>query len=432
MDIINWLETAVDDVGSGKLVKERFNIFGRQWNNRYRSDCSIEAALAFLKAWQYSGDKKYLSLARGLYAGILEIQHENGAFPYHTSSSIEYTNDNSEVAIYLLRMAEVDTEYAYKYRNTALQITDWLISIQYEDGSWRRSSETFNRTACFTAHAVSALSMAYKYTNNRSTYKTAIQNGLNFIGSKILDGGMITLMGNNEAQRPPSSDQSICVRGIAHAELYVDDLDNRETWTANRHTLLAWLKQLVTDEGFVMNGLGLGANGADTINVTDYVYSVPFAIEAFYYSYCVDHDFNMLDMALKIIRSTQSNIYYSQKDVTGVIRGAFNITDKNWDTRQAFLDDGQQGGGGMVYTGWTNAPIASILFTFAEAIENKTILSVCTDAMIEHFVNRSDGQLKIYMGDEVLHFPIVEDTSISASPVKLYANHKKCTLSYLM
>lgn len=432
MGIVEWLESAVDSKTGGKLIRERFNLATMSWISRYRIDCAIEAALSFLKAWQYTGDTKYLSLARDLYNGVLSIQHENGSFPYHTGSAIEYTNDNSEVAIFLLRMADIDSEYAYKYRNTALQITDWLVSIQYDDGSWRRSSETFSRTACFTAHAVSALSMAYKYTINRSAYKTAIENGLAFIGSKILDSGMVELMGANEAQRPPSSDQSICVRGIAHAELYVDDLDNRETWTANRHILLSWLAQLVTDEGSVMNGLGQGANGADTVNVTDYVYTLPFTIEAFYHSYCVDDDSELLETALKIVRFAQSNIYYARSSPSGVLRGAFNIADRNWDTSDAFLDGGQQGGGDMVYTGWTNAPIATHLFSFDHLLGNKAILSFFANNKAVRIANKDGGAVKVFTNGETISFPVTSETSPDASPVKIYANGRKQALAFTM
>lgn len=342
MGIVNWLETAVDNTSYGRLIRERYSLTTMSWISRYRTDCATEAAYAFLKAWKYTGDEKYLSIARNLFHGICNLQHADGSFPYHTGSSIAYTNDNSEVAIFLFRMAEVDNEYALAYREKALDITDWLVSIQKEDGSWERSTVTYSRTACFTAHAISAISMAYKFTNNREAYKSAVENGLAFISTKIRSNGMITLMGANEAQRPPSSDQSICIRGIAHAELYINDLSDREIWIANRKKLIAWLEQCITEEGAVQNGLGAGANGADTINVTDYVYTLPFTVEAFYYSALVDGNMDYLKTSMQIVRFTQGNIYYSKfPNANGVLRGAFNITKRNWDTSDAVLDAGE-------------------------------------------------------------------------------------------
>lgn len=432
MGIVKWLETAVDNTDWGYLIRERYSLTNMAWISQYRTDCTTESAYAFLEAWKHTGNEKYLTLARNLFEGICNLQHDNGSFPYHTGSSIAYTNDNSEVAIFLLRMAEVDTENASQYREKALNITDWLVSIQNADGSWQRSTADSNPTACFTAHAVSAISMAYKFTNNRDVYKSAVEKGLAYIVTKIRADGRITLMGANEAQRPPSSDQSICVRGIAHAELYIDDLADRETWTANRKKLIVWLEQCVTEEGAVQNGLGAGANGADTINVTDYVYTLPFAVEAFYCSALVDGSVDYLKTAMQIMRFTQGNIYYSSiTNANGVLRGAFNITKRNWDTSDAVLDSGEQGGGNMIYTGWTNAPMAMHFFNFSDVVEKGATLSVKTDVKTERFLTDESGALGICVDGNAVKFPLVNDASVSASVVKLFANGKKQALAYL-
>lgn len=432
MGIINWLETAVDNTQWGYLIRERYSLTNMSWISRYRTDCTTEAAYAFLKAWKCTRDNKYLALARKLFDGICNLQHTDGSFPYHTGSSIAYTNDNSEVAIFLLRMAEVDTENAYKYRGKALDITDWLVGIQNTDGSWQRSSADPNPTACFSAHAVTAISMAYKYTNNRIGYKTAVENGLAYISTKIRESGRINLMGGNEAQRPPSSDQSICVRGFACAELYIDDLADRETWTANRKTLTAWLEQCVTEEGAVKNGLGTGANGADTVNVTDYVYTLPFAVEAFYYSALVDGNVDYLKTAMQIVRFAQGNIYYSPiTNANGVLRGAFNITKRNWDTSDAVLDSGEQGGGNMIYTGWTNAPMAAHLFSFSGVTESGVTLSVKIDVKKERFLPDDSGNLAVCIDGRAVRFPTATGTSVAASAVKLFANGEKQALAHL-
>lgn len=433
MGIINWLETAVDNTNWGNLIRERYSLTTMSWISRYRTDCTAEAAYAFLKAWKHTDDTKYLTLARKLFNGICNLQHADGSFPYHTGSDIAYTNDNSEVAIFLLRMAEVDSEKANAYREKALDITDWLISIQKEDGSWERSTVTYTRTACFTAHAISAISMAYKFTNNREAYKTAVENGLAFISTKIMDSGMVTLMGAGEAQRPPSSDQSICVRGIAHAELYIDDLANRETWNANRKKLIAWLEQCVTEEGAVQNGLGIGANGADTVNVVDYVYTLPFTVEAFYFSALVDGNMDYLKTAMQIMRFTQGNIYYSPiANANGVLRGAFNITKRNWDTSDAVLDSGEQGGGNMIYTGWTNAPMAAHLFNFSSVLDKKAMLSIETYTKTERFLPDENGKLGIGIAGNAVKFPTANYASVSASDVRLFANGEKQALAHLV
>lgn len=432
MDIVNWLETAVDNTDLGYLIRERYSLTSMSWISRHRTDCTTEAAYVSLKAWKHTGEKKYLTLARNLFNGICNLQHDDGSFPYHTGSSISYTNDNSEVAIFLFRMAEDDSEYADAYREKALNITDWLINIQYADGSWQRSTVTRESTACFTAHAVSAISMAYKFTSNREAYKSAVENGLAYISTTIRNDGMVTLMGGNEAQRPPSSDQSICVRGIAHAELYIDDLSDRETWTAKRKILTAWLEQCITEEGAVKNGLGTGANGADTVNVTDYVYTLPFTVEAYYFSALVDGNADYLETAIKIVRFAQGNIYYSSiTNANKVLRGAFNITQRNWDTSDAVLDSSEQGGGNMIYTGWTNAPMAAHFFNFSDVVDKGVALSIETDVKTERFFPNENGTLKICIEGKEVKFPLVNDANVSTSAVKLFANGEQQALAHL-
>lgn len=432
MGIVNWLETAVDNTNWGYLIRERYSLVSKEWISRYRTDCTTESAYAFLKAWKHTGDEKFLTIARNLFDGICNLQQEAGSFPYHTGSPIAYTNDNSEVAIFLLRMAEVDNENASAYREKALDITDWLVSIQNENGSWQRSSHDSTPTACFSAHAIGAISMAYKFTDKRAEYKTAVEKGLAYIGTQIHESGRITLMGGAEYYRPPSSDQSICVRGLACAELYIDDLAGREAWMKNRKKLLAWLEQCVTEEGAVQNGHGSGLNVADTVNVTDYVYTLPFTVEAFYFSALVDGDPNYLKTAIQIVRFTQGNIYYSESpNVNGVLRGAFNIAKRNWDTSDAGLDADEQGGGNMIYTGWTNAPMAAHLFNFSSAVDKDVVLSVETDVKTERFLPDDNGTMGICIEGNAVMFPIANDDSVSASAVKLFANGEKQVFAHL-
>lgn len=430
MDIIAWLESAVDTTSGGKRIRERYNISQAAWINRYRSDCGIESAYAFLCAWQYTRDAKYLNLARELYAGIVAMQNGDGSFPYYAGVTRSYTNDNSEVAIFLLRMAEIDKANAGVYRAKALEVADYLLSIQNSDGSWQRSTTDAAKTALFTAHAVSALSMAYKFTGNKESYRSAVVLALDWIAGKILPSGRITLAGANETQRPPSSDQAVVVRAFAHAELYVADGSTPAAWRENRMKLLNWLTQLITAEGAIQNGLGEGANGADTINVADHVYTTAFAVEAFYCSYCVDGNMECWEMALRAVRFVQGNLYYSGTPaVNGVIRGVFNLKNRDWDTSEAALDSSEQGGGNMVYTGWTNAPLAALLFAFDAYVSSDKALSYRLGGATNRIVDANTGRLRVYADGATVQFPVCGANSVRATPVRLCENGTILTLA---
>lgn len=429
--IVDWLETSIVNTNYGKFVRERLRVSDKTWYEVYRTDCNIESAFAFLLAWKHTGDQHYLQTARELYAGVKALQQENGSVWRRTDSDVCYVSGCSKVAVNLFRMAEVDAEYAAEYIETAMKVTDWLITIQNGEGGFPRSTAHASYTACFTAHAVSAFSMAYRHTARESVYMEAITKAVGFIVSKVRDDNMITLMGDSEAQRPPSSDQGIVIRGLAHAELYVPNAELAAVCRATRLRLLSWFVPLLTEEGALRNGYGTGANGADVATITDYVYSVPFSVEALYYSAIVDGDKANLVNTMNIVRFSQGNVYYStHAELNGVLRGAFEIANRNWDTSAAAMDAGEQGGGNMIYTGWTNAPMAAHFFNFSSAVENGTALSVETDAKTERFLPDDNGTLKICIEGNVVKFPLVNDASVSASAVKLFANGMKQTVAH--
>ena len=430
--IVDWLKTSIVNTNYGKFVRERLRVSDRTWFEVYRTDCNAESAYAFLLAWKHTGKQEYLQIARELYAGVKALQQEDGSVRRRTDSNLCYVSGCSKVAVNLFRMAEVDTEFATEYRETAIKVTDWLITIQNSDGGFPRNTALDSYTACFTAHAVSAFSMAYRYTARQSVYLEAINKAVAFIVSKVRSDNMITLMGKSEAQRPPSSDQGIVIRGLAHAELYVPDQELATTCRSTRMRLLSWFVPLLTDEGALCNGYGTGANGADVATITDYVYSVPFSVEAFYYSAIVDGDKANLANAQKLVRFSQGNVYYSEHaELNGVLRGAFELENRNWDTSAAAIDYDEQGGGNMVYTGWTNAPMAMHFFNFSGVVDKDVVLSIETDVKTERFLPDDNGTLGICVDGKAVKFPIVNDASVSASAVKLYVNGEKQTLAHL-
>jgi hypothetical protein len=431
--IVEWLKTSIVNTNYGKFVRERFRVSDKTWYEVYRSDCNIESAYAFLLAWKHTGERQYLQLARELYAGVKALQQEDGSVWRRTDSDTCYVSGCSKVAVNLFRMAEVDTEYADEYRETAIKVTDWLITIQNNEGGFPRSTTHASYTACFTAHAVSAFSMAYRYTTRQSVYLEAIEKAVAFIVGKVRNDNMITLMGASEAQRPPSSDQGIVIRGLAQVELYVPDLELAAACRTVRLRLLSWFVPLLTDEGALRNGYGTGANGADVATITDYVYSVPFAVEAFYYSAIVDGDKANLINAMKLVRFAQGNVYYSEHaELNGVLRGAFELENRNWNTGAAAIDSGEQGGGDMIYTGWTNAPMAMHFFNFSSAVGSGTALSIETDAKTERFLPDGNGTIRICVEGNAVKFPTVNGESVSASAVKLFANGEKLALAHLL
>lgn len=437
LNIINWLKLATDNTTDGKRVKERYMMNSNAWKVLYRPDCNIETAYAFLKYWEYTKDDSYLQLSRDIYDSIVKLQRADGSFPFANAEDFyTYTNDNSEVPIFLFRMAEIDLERANVYIATALKGSDFILSIQNSDGSWRVVDNDTTKTPMFVAHAVSCLSTAYRYTSNKAEYKSAIERGLDWIinNNYILDTGRVRccweINNATEYWRPPSSDESITIRGFAHAELYVTDSEKRELWKINRHKMLEWLNQCIDESGAVKNGLGDVNNGADLPQLTDHVYTTAFAVEAYLYSAYVDNKQEYLDTATKIVNFSANNLYYSDEaETNGIIRGAYNLRDKNWDTSELILNAGQEGGANMIYSGWVNAPLACHFIDFEKrtTIDNVSICFQYNSEIINIPLLKDkpkESHLGVFINNEIRYIKLVDTNNINASNIRVFINNK--------
>ncbi len=367
-EALGWLEAAVDTTEDGAvLVRERYDLQERRWISLYRPDCNVETAYAFLRAWEQTGDNPCLELARAIYRSIATFQNPDGSFPFADRKDRHvYTNDNSEVPIFLMRMARLDAGYAPRYLDTALKGADFLVGIQNDDGSWRVVDNDDSRNAMFTAHAVAALSMAAAAFPDRAEYERAVENGIAFIRTQVLPSGRVRtcceVHPGTEYWRPPSSDQAITVRGIAMAEYYLPDNPHVDGWKDLRRTLLGWLDLLVDGSGALRNGLGEGINGADLPDLTDNVYTTAFGMEAYLWSWLVDGDTSYRKTLEGLAAFCAGNLFHSDDPCAdGVWRGAYNLRDRNWDTSSLVLNSGKEGGSAMIYSGWANAPIAAML-----------------------------------------------------------------------
>lgn len=430
LDIINWLVLAIDDTSEGKRVKERYMMTSNDWKAWYRPDCTMETALAFLKMWQYSKNNTYLQLSRDLYDSIVKIRYSDGSFRFSVEGDYTvYTNDNSEIPIFIFRMAEIDLERKDMYIQSALKSTDMLIDRQLGDGCWGEVLSGSVGYPFFTAQAISALSTAYPCTANKNDYKLAIEKGLEWISNNILDNGRVKTCNEIKAGvewwRPPSSDQSIVVRAFVHAELYVTDSDKLVEWKSNRLKLISWLDLLLDESGAVKNGEGGKiVNGADVDYITDHVYTTAFTIEAYLYSYYVDKNKDYFVKSLNIVNFISNNLYYSDKaETNGILRGAYNLKDKNWDTSSVTQNGGEEGGGNMIYSGWTNAPIACHLFDFEKLIGSYQLKinynSSITEIPILKITDTVNSNLHISLGNKIYCIPLVDINDINASNFRL-------------
>lgn len=372
----DWLINLATYTANGETyVKERYRMDNWSWSSGATAMAMAQTALTYLRLWQYTSDSTYLNTARALISSLESGRNQNGSFGmfiYGGSDTHVYTGGNSEVPISLLRCAEIDTDNASTYIGYALESTDYLLSIQNSNGSWRTVDNDNSQTALFTAQAVTALSMAYQHTSNQGIYQTAIEKGIAFIQTQLLNDGRIKtcreVNQNTEYWRPPTSDQSIVIRGLAMAEYCLPNNTNVSSWRTLRQTLLVYLNNCIGTEGAVRNGLGTTNLPNDFYGLTDHVYTTSWAIEAYYFSGLVDNSASELAISKGIVDFCSTNLYFNTGNVNtnGTIRGAYNIQDDNWDTSALTQDAGNEGGADMIYVGWVMAPICSWMIQYQE------------------------------------------------------------------
>ena len=372
LDLIGWLTRATKP-GSAAL-RERYKLSTATWVTKIRPDCNAESVYAFLLAWQATGDAAYLTKSRAIWDAFKGLQGADGSWPFSDGTMdgwdlAHWANDNSEVCIFLLRAAALDATNAAAYRSAALATADWLVSIQGPSGGWRACEPAPYTAAWSGAHACTALATAYPHASGaqQTTYLSAIASGLAYVWSKVGFDGRIVLayevQGSEERWRPPSSEQSICIRGFATCERAFPAHPDAATWKAKRQALHGWLDPLIHPSGAVRNGYGIGVTNADLYHLTDNVYTTAFAIEAYRLSAEVDGNANYAAIAHGIAAWAAGNVYYSATpDANGCLRGAYDLTAGNWDTSEIPQNGNEEGGGDMAYSGWSAAPVAALLF----------------------------------------------------------------------
>lgn len=371
LDLIAWLGRATKPQTS--VIRERYKLSTKKWNDSIRPDCNMESIYAFLLAWKATGDTAYLDKSRAIWAAISLVQEQNGSWKFSDEPDwglMHWANDNSEVAIFLLRAAELDSVNAAAYRSAALATCDWLVSIQSANGGWRACENVPYIAAWSGAHACTALATAHPHASptRQATYLSAITSGLAYVGARVGFDGRIVLAyevhGAEEAWRPPSSEQSICIRAFATCEKAFPTHPDVSMWRTKRHALHGWLDPLIDSTGAVRNGYGVGVTHGDVAHITDNVYTTAFAIEAYRLSAEVDESATYTTVANGIAAWAAGNIYYSatDPDANGCLRGAYDLTAQDFNTSEVGQNGKEEGGGDMAYTGWSAAPVAALLF----------------------------------------------------------------------
>lgn len=370
----NWLvNQATYTANDMTYVKERYRMEQFAWVNGATAIACAQVMLTYCTIWKYTNNTSFLNLARNLLTSLEAGRKEDGGYEmyiYNTGQQQDdkYTGGNSEVAINMFRTAEIDTDYSQRYITQGLLSAEYLISKQQSDGSWKTSVKEPAKSSMFTAQAIAAIAMGYKHTSEKDKFLDAILKGFNFISTRRLSDGRIKttieevedagLSVKSEFWRPPTSDQSIVIRGLAIVELCLSGYTDTTTIKSFRLSLMDYLNQCIGDEGSVRNGLGNTSLANDIYGITDHIYTTSWAIEAYYYSGVSDGNDAERAISVGIVDFCSGNLWFSNfVETNGTLRGAYNVKDHNWDTSALIQDQANEGGADQIYVGWVMSPI---------------------------------------------------------------------------
>lgn len=443
--IYKWLNSCAARVVSNKLyVKERYSIGTRRWYSIRRPYYMIQAAAAYYSLWNQYGKDEYLLKARELTKNSFEGLNSSGCFIYDLDGqdSTIYVGGNCEDVIYLCAFADLDATNANEYHTVAKGVIDWILTMQNSNGGWAMNGTAYSPLG--TGHALAALAYYYQYLpeNEKASVLSQIERGAAFMLTKQLNTGRF-LCGNeirrgHENWRSPSSDHCIALRGLAMCEYFFPNNSNVQTWHTARMSALNYLYSLVDESGAIVNGEydgenGTQINGADFNFLTDHVYVTRYAIDALEWCYKVDHDALEMSTLYGICQFCTGNLFEQTNDVNakGVLRGAYNLRDENWDTSMMDMSGsaaGGEGGADMVYVGSVNAPILSQLVKYnenwANVIGEVSPIHIYSNGKVKSVLvdDATDSILKAYYNGGIHNIVLVEQGDESASDIKIDAN----------
>lgn len=442
-----WINTyAAIYVNNNLYVKERYSIKNKYWYDLRRPYYMLQAASAYYNLWKHYHKNKYLLKARSLTRNSFQGINESGCFIYDLDGVDRtiYLGGNCEDVIYLCRFADIDTDKAEEYHDVARGVIEWIMSMQNTDGGWAMNGNAY--TPLGTGHALAALSYYYQYIDDskKTSVLNQIEKGVDFLIANQVDSGRFLccaeIQSTHEYWRAPSSDHCIALRGLTMCEYFFPNNTHIQAWHNARIKALEYLYELRHESGAIVNGeyngvSGTKLNGADFNFITDHVYTSRYAIEAFDWCYKIDGDEEELSTMYALCNFCAGNAWNETYDLNakGVLRGAYNLRDKNWDTSMIILNPGGEGGADMVYVGSVNAPILGQLIQYNENWEEfigvTSPIKFYDNGVIKNVLvnDEADSPLKVYYNGSIHNIVLVDSGSEHSSNWHIHINGEtKC------
>ena len=370
---LDWLERVMlaGDRGS-RGVYERVRTDKKEVVRLCRPDVASEYLRLLYDYADLTGDNRFDDVYQNVKNWLLNAQKKRGYFPFYLNeekqnapSKMIYQNDNGKVILNLVYLYQKTGDMALLL--SAKKCADFWLKCQLKNGDFYTfimfSGRKYSKGPCFLLWMAAGLICLGKVTADKK-YTTA---GYRAFSCVRLENGRIKTtfeVSGGEAWRPLSSENFIALLCYALAYMATDDKRFIDAICA----IYPFCRSMIDlKSGAIKNNVdGIKASLNNNENISDFVYTMGYGVNALFKLAEISDFSDALEMAQKVcefIIKTQCN--EDDATVDGAWRGSYDIITakpKGRCNQQNSLDEG---GEFSVYSGWCAIPIAIGLIRLA-------------------------------------------------------------------
>lgn len=217
VNCINWLCRAQDESRSGG-VSGGYSL-EKSWLPPYPETTGYIIP-TFIKYSEFTKDAQFLNRAIQMADWELKIQLDNGAVRGGMGIS-EYPIVFNTGQVILGWVSIYEKTNIQKYLSAAIKAADWLLSVQDEDGCWRKFTY-MNIVHSYNSRVAWSLLKVYEHSYNE-IYKNSALKNIKWALSRVEENGWIQNMSFFSDDQPFTHTIAYTLRGLHESSYYFDN-----------------------------------------------------------------------------------------------------------------------------------------------------------------------------------------------------------------
>jgi len=220
---MGWIASAQDATPDGG-VSMCYNVLTRKWGASYPETTGYIIPTMFV-CFHATGDDEYKQRALRMADWEISVQMESGAFQSGSLDTAPRKPAIFNTGQVLLGLARAYKETKDdKYQRAAEKAATWLVESQDDDGVWRRnlSTVTTNPVHVYNTRTAWALLQAHSITAKEAYLDSAVRN-IDWALTQQLDNGWFENAAFNINEYPLLHTIAYTIRGILECGIYLNN-----------------------------------------------------------------------------------------------------------------------------------------------------------------------------------------------------------------